>query len=150
MTARDEELGDFHWAAACAAAGIRDVKVLETRGGPHEAFGNRLATVRWGLLLLQFVRDRGQDLLDLAAAGEPSEWFDMEDLRQALGWATPPEAARVSDLLPLGVVLGELVHRRAELDEAFSASQLPETLATLRAVRQARRAAALARLQRRR
>lgn len=148
MTARDEELG-FHWAAACAAAGLGDVKVIETRGGPREAFGNRLATVRWGRVLLRFVRDRGQDLLDLAPADVPSEWFDIDDVRRALGWATPPEAA-ASGVLPLPLVLEELVRHRAQLEDRLSASQLPMTLAALRAVREARAAAALARLQRRR
>jgi len=82
-------------------------------------FGNNDAEFRAGSLLLRFVRDRGQEFLDLASVKAPLECYQFNDVQVAFGWTSTEVFAR-EEPLPLELVVALLAKHFNELNEAFS------------------------------
>lgn len=87
------------------------------------SFGNAEATFRVGSLLLRFVRDRGQEFMDLASSAMPSRFFQFGDVEIAMGWKTIDEVLAKQEPEGLDVVLARLGRYIAELNDVFSGTQ---------------------------
>lgn len=90
-------------------------------------------------LIFRFVRDRGEDFLDVAAIHRPSEYYQSDDLEIAFGWRTIDDALHKQAPEPLHDILVRLRDRMDELAKAFSQANFDETLNRLKDA-QARRA----------
>jgi hypothetical protein len=81
------------------------------------------------LLILRFVKDRGQELLDVASTASPDRLFLFDDLAVAMGWRTIDEVLAKQEPESLDVVLTRLARYVRELNEAFSWDREPLTRA---------------------
>lgn len=77
---------------------------LEVPGGLDDLCDGQV-TGRLGPLRVRFVRDRGQDWLELGPADtDPPRFFSLQDVQIALGWKTIAEVLDMRDVEPLGDV----------------------------------------------
>lgn len=84
---------------AARAAGISPSLVGATV--PRDGLGDGAAIFREGSLLIRFVRDRGQDLIDVAPEVRPRRFHLADDLEIALGWKTVDEILAMNEPEPL-------------------------------------------------
>ena len=78
-----------------------------------------------GPLLLRFVRDRGQDWLELAPSDtQPARFYSFSDVQIALGWKTVSEVLDMRDVEPLGDVLNRVASRWDEITQLLSGGAL--------------------------
>ncbi|HUG67730.1 MAG TPA: hypothetical protein VMM76_08255 [Pirellulaceae bacterium] len=120
--------------------GIRGAILIEERYDP-ESFGNAEAVYEIGGLRFRFVRDRGQDGVDIIVPGS-SDSFVFEDLSVAMGWQELNDIVNTdaeidfgkppSGPIPLRVVLEYMRHGMSDLQAAFSSPNTSSTLKKLR------------------
>ena len=130
----DPRLG--RWRNMLQTEGV-DASTLQLERCDPNTNGDALATVRFGSLVFQFVRDRGEEFIDVKSASVPKDYFSPDELGIAFGWRRPEDT--VGDFRskpnPLEGELAELVRRRGELELAFSADHW---VATVKAIAKAR------------
>lgn len=102
----------------------------------HEAqrldhFGDGEVVFEVGPLHLRFLRERGQDFLDVSPASAPGEYHPFGDVELAMGWKTVDEVWMRSEPEPLPEILQRLRRHYQQLQEAFSGTQVHATLAKL-------------------
>jgi hypothetical protein len=102
---------------------------------------------RVGPLHVRFVRDRGQDFMDMAPASDPSTYYPFADVELALGWKTAEQIVSADAPEPLSAVVDRLRSDWPELVDAFSSRRVDDTLARLAAASQRRGVAFVERLQ---
>lgn len=124
------------WKILLQTAGV-DPSTLQIERCDPNAFGNALATARWGSLVLRLVLDRGQEFIDVSSSTVSKDYFSLDEIGIAFGWSRPEDT--VGDFhskpRPLESELDELGRRRGELELAFSADNWD---ATVKAIAKAR------------
>lgn len=101
------------------AAGLADLELVSS-SSEAAGFGDAEAIFEAGSMLLRFVRDRGQEFLDIASVATPTKFFQFGDVEIAMGWKTIDEVLAKQDPEPLEAVLARLAAHFAELNSAFS------------------------------
>jgi hypothetical protein len=86
-----------------------------------------------GSLLVRFVRDRGQDFLDVAPEVRPKHFHLADDVEIAFGWKTVDEVLAKREPEPLNHVLARLASRMTEIAEAFAEDRVDFTLQEVKA-----------------
>jgi hypothetical protein len=115
---------------------MHTVKLLSGRVG-QDPFGDGEASFAWGILILHFVRDRGQEFVDLSPAHDPERRFRLDDVAVALGWRRTSEVVARTEPVPLEEELGDIASRQSEVESAFAPRNLREaSIAIERAVAQ--------------
>ena len=104
------------------SVGIEGVE-LERESFDPRNFGNGEVVFRLGPLLLRFIRDRGQDFLDIASTIAPDRFHQFDDVEIAMGWKSVEETLGKSEPEPLADMLGRLRNRLGELQSAMSGNQ---------------------------
>lgn len=88
---------------------------LQTCGRPG-ALGDDHVVGHLGPMLVRFVRDRGQDWMEIGPAdAEPRCFFSFQDVQFALGWKSIDQVLDMKDVEPLGQVLQLVADRWSEL-----------------------------------
>ncbi len=105
------------------------------------------ATFAVGSLLLRFVRERGEDFLDVASAHEPEAYCQADDVALAFGWKTLDAVLEQRAPEPLPDVLARLHDHGSELTDAFDAQHRAATMPRLEQARPRRTRAFEARLR---
>jgi len=118
-------------------AGIGDAQVLRDRYDEQD-FGDAEAVFKIGKLLLRFVRDRGQDFVDLTSAMSPDRFYQFDDVEVAMGWSSIEDVVSKSDPEDLAAVLGRVARNRTQLEEAFSGERERFTRAKVETAAEAR------------
>lgn len=86
-------------------------------------FGNGEVVFRLGPLLLRFIRDRGQDFLDVASAIAPDHFHQFDDVEIGMDWKSVEGALAKSEPEPLADMLRRMRNRLGELELAMSGNQ---------------------------
>ena len=104
--------------ADARAAGLPITNLARTLG--PDDLGNCHVTGRVGSLCLRFVRDRGQDWLEIGPTDAiPPRFYSFQDAQIAFGWKSIEEVLDMRDVEPLGDVLKLLANRLAEIARAL-------------------------------
>jgi hypothetical protein len=128
------------------SVGIEGVELMRESFDPQN-FGNGEVVFRLGPLLLRFVRDRGQDFLDIASTIAPDLFHQFDDVEIAMGWKSVEEALGKSEPEPLADILGRMRNRLGELQSAMSGNQEAFTRARIERAAEQRGAEFVKRLQ---
>jgi hypothetical protein len=107
---------------AIESVGIEGVELVRESFDPQN-FGNGEVVFRLGTLLLRFIRDRGQDFLDVASAIAPGHFHQFDDVEIGMGWRSVDEVLAKSEPEPLADMLRRMRNRLGELQSAMSGSQ---------------------------
>ena len=102
---------------------------------------------RWGPLILHFVKDRGQELVDIAMTGAPDRFFLIDDLDVAMNWRSVDEVLAKRQPEKLDAIFARLADHASELNDAFSGAREPSTRAKLQRAERERGEAFMARLR---
>jgi hypothetical protein len=127
------------------SAGIEHPKLLKADYDPA-SFGNGQASFEIGSLILRYVRDRGQEFIDLGSIQNPAKLFCFYDVEIAFGWRTIEQVIAISEPEPIETVLASFGRHREELERAFSGGHLA-TIARVEAAAAARGSAFKGRLE---
>lgn len=112
------------------AGGLADNEVIhEVLRSEH--FGDGEVVFRVGSMHLRFVRERGQDFVDVSPASAPREYYPFGDVELALGWKTVDQVWSRLEPEPLPAILARLRNHYLEFEEAFSSANALDTLAKL-------------------
>ncbi|MCI0664554.1 MAG: hypothetical protein L0220_26130 [Acidobacteria bacterium] len=104
------------------AIGIEGAELVSETFDPKN-FGNGEVVFRLGPLLLRFIRDRGQDFLDVASTIAPDRFHQFDDVEIAMGWKSVEEVLAKSEPEPLADVLVRMRNHLSELQAAMSGNQ---------------------------
>lgn len=104
-------------------------------------------TLPFGELLLRFVRDRGEDFVDVAARRHPQDSYQIDDVDVAFGWKTIDDVLAKRAPEPLRDILMRLHNHAHELTEAFNETRFADTLRVLESAQSSRARAFEARLR---
>jgi hypothetical protein len=115
---------------------------------PSELFGDGEVVFRVGPLHVRFVRERGQDYVDVGPASSPGDYRRFGDIEVAMGWKGPGQAWSRSDPEPLPAILERLRNHYEELAEAYWSANAHDTLTKLSDIKQLRAARILFHLRR--
>jgi hypothetical protein len=127
-------------------AGIEAAELV--RASPDSAsFGDTEAVFRVARLLLRFVRERGQEFMDLGATASPEQYHRFDDLEIAMGWKTIDQVLAKREPENLSEVLARVSRHLKELDEAFSPERERFTRARVERAARDRGHAFMSRLQ---
>ncbi|HLA77817.1 MAG TPA: hypothetical protein VJU18_09595 [Vicinamibacteria bacterium] len=129
-----------------SAAGLGPAKLARERRD-EEHSRNAEVVFSIGTLRLRFVRDRGQEFLDLASSAEPERFFLFDDVELAMGWRTIDAVVTKQNPADLRNVLARIKERQDELDHAFSTTHWTHTAGRLESAAKLRGDAFLRRLQ---
>ena len=113
-----------------AAAGLPSGEVIDEVVHP-EHFGDGEVAFKVGPMHLRFVRQRGQDFVDVSPASVPGQYHQFGDVELAMGWETVDQVWSRNEPEPLTSVVERLQTHYAEFSEAFSSARASETLAKL-------------------
>jgi hypothetical protein len=128
------------------AAGLRDAELQSLTYEPAH-FGNGEAIFRVGALLLRIVRDRSQDLLDVASNVVPTQFHPVEDIEVAMGWKAMSEILTRKEPEQLDPVLSRLARHFDELSDALSGDRERLTRARIEKATRERGQAFISRLR---
>ena len=112
------------------AAGIEGA-LLQGEAVDPEHFGDGEVVLRLGALMLRFIRDRGEDFLDVGSAAAPDRFHQFDDVEIAMGWRSLDQVLAKKEPAPLTNVLLRLRERLSELQSAMSSDQEPFTKARI-------------------
>jgi len=122
--------------ALLAEAGLHGALVASRQD--DQSFGDAEAIYQVGSLLLRFVRDRGQDFLDIAAVNAPDQFHRFDDVEIATGLKT--ETQNPMEDRPEGIA--DTVARIASLvpvmETAFDGQHIAETVGKIAGVSESR------------
>lgn len=114
----------------------------------HGTEGEPIAvTLPVGALLIRFVRDRGEDYVDVAARHEPQTFYQADDVDVAFGWKKTDDVLAKRAPEPLRDVLMRLHDHAPDLARAFGEKNHSDTLRLLEGARLMRTRAFEARLR---
>ena len=100
--------------AEVLAAGLPIRDLTGSLGADDACDGDLVGQI--GPLLVRFVRDRGQDWLEVGPPdAEPPRFYSFCDVQIALGWKTVSQVLDMQDVEPLGDVLKRVASRWAEI-----------------------------------
>ena len=94
-------------------------KIISSEYAP-KSFGDSLAVLQSENLRLRWVRDRGQNMLEIAALAEPGTWWGLQSIREVITGEDPKPEDR------LGMLLTTLQQLLPAIAEAFG-PKLAET-----------------------
>jgi hypothetical protein len=134
-------------AAQLKAAGIERADLVE-KSPENGAFGDSEAIFRIGSLLLRFVRERGQEFIDISGGTTADRFHQFSDIEIAMGWSTIEEELAKREPEQLSQVLDRVSRHLAELDGAFSNGREQLTHARIERAARERGEAFVRRLQR--
>jgi hypothetical protein len=100
---------------------------LERDTCDEDQFGNAEAVFNIGSLRFRFLRDRGQEFLELGSSAEPGRFFLVDDVEVAMGWKTVEEALTKQCPDDLRDVLARIGAKRKEIKSAFSLANWPDS-----------------------
>lgn len=100
------------------SVGISDAEIV-ARDSVGSDSKNAEVIIRSGLILLRFIRDRGQEFLDLGSVAAPNSLFQFCDVEIAMGWKTIDEVLAMREPDRIDVVLAKLALHFMELSDAF-------------------------------
>jgi hypothetical protein len=127
-------------------AGIEAAELV--RASPDGAsFGDAEAVFRVARLLLRFVRERGQEFMDLGANASPEQFHQFDDVEIAMCWKTIDQVLAKREPENLSQVLARVSRHLKELDEAFSPERERFTRARVERAARDRGGAFVSRLQ---
>ena len=112
------------------ALGLSQMKLLNAHYDKH-SFGDAEALFQYGSLLFRFVRDRGQDFLDIAPTSEPDHFFQFDDVELAMGWKTIDEILSKKEPEGLKQLLVCVKENIKTLESVFSPERAAGTVALL-------------------
>jgi hypothetical protein len=134
------------WTDRLRAAGLQSPELLSaTYDAAH--FGNAEATFRIGSMLVRIVRDRGQELLNVASSLAPAQFHPIEDVEIALGWKTIDDVLARQEPEQLDVAISRLAQRFDQLAEGLSGERERLTRARIERATRDRRQAFIDRLR---
>lgn len=85
-------------------------------------FGNEIVTGEIRPLSMRFIRDRGQDWLDVGPINAtPPRFYSFRDVQIALGWKSIPEILDMREVEPLGDVLKSIASQWQDILTTLSA-----------------------------
>lgn len=119
--------------ALMAEAGLRGSLVSARQNDRY--FGDAEVIYQVGSLLLRFVRDRGQNFLDIASANAPEEFHQFRDIETVMGWKAEvqnPAKESLEDIAKVVARLGALI---PTLECAFDEQHSGATVAKIARVR---------------
>jgi hypothetical protein len=132
--------------ARLSEAGIEAAALV--RASPDSAsFGDAEAVFRVAGLLLRFVRDRGQEFMDVGADIAPERFHQFDDVEIAMGFKTIDQVLAKREPENLTEVLARVSRHLKELDEAFSPEHERFTRARIERVARDRGYAFISRLR---
>lgn len=100
-------------------AGLRFVRPAEEVA--RDSAGNEAVVGELGPILVRFVRDRGQDWLELGPSNaEPRRFYSFQDVQVALGWKSCEEVLAMKEVEPLGQILQRITSGWLEITKVFS------------------------------
>ena len=138
-------------AKACLnAAGIADVELIASLSYPPTNFGDSEVIFRFHAILVRFIRDRGQEFVDLALNSAPSHFYQFDDVAVAMGWTSLSDLLSRSEPAPIGSVVDQLARNLCLLEEAFSDAHQSSTRAKFEKAAHEREQAIMDSLRRRR
>lgn len=108
--------------------GRLDLRLIRASVGENDAGDGEAVFFAGGTLLLRFLRDRGQDFVDIAARASPERFFQFGDVEIALGWKSAEQVINVAEPEALVSVIQRLTGRLEELEKAFSPPECNRTL----------------------
>jgi len=113
-----------------AAAGLPNDEVI------HEAvhtdhFGDSEVAFKVGPMHLRFIRQRGQDFMDVSPASVPGEYHPFGDVELAMGLKTVDQVWSRNEPEPLSAIVERLRSHYAQFVDAFSNARSSETLEKL-------------------
>lgn len=111
-------------------AGLPSGEVIHEVVHP-EHFGDSEIIFKVGPMHLRFVRQRGQDFVDVSPASVPGQYHQFGDVELAMGWKTVDQVWSRNEPEPLASVVERLRVRYAEFSDAFSSARASETLTKL-------------------
>ena len=115
---------------------------------PPEHFGDGEVVFRIGPLLVRFVRERGENFVDVGPSSTPGEFHRYGEVELAMGWKTAEQAWSRSEPEPLPAIMERLRNRYEQLAEAYWSANARDTLAKLDDARDLRAARVLFHLRR--
>jgi hypothetical protein len=78
---------------------------------------------------LRFVRQKGQDFVDVSPASVPGQYHQLGDVELAMGWKTVDPVWSRPEPEPLTSIVERLRAHYLEFADAFSSARASETLA---------------------
>jgi len=135
-----------HLTAQLNAAAI-EIDFVLSEDYDKENFGNGQVLVRVGSLTLRFVRDRGQDFLELVLGGDTGESVRFDDICVAMGWRRVEDVVLRTSPALIRDELEELCRHRESLEKAVRPENLASTLVIVRQAIKARETAYLQTLE---
>ena len=111
-------------------AGLTQDKIIHEAVRPDH-FGDGEVIFEVGPMHLRFVRERGQDFIDVSPASTPGRYYPFGDVELAMGWKTVDEVWSRAEPEPLSAILERVRKHYPQFEEAFSSTTAPETLAKL-------------------
>lgn len=135
-----------NWVDRLRTAGLNEPEILSAAENP-KSFGNAEATLRVGVMLIQIVRDRGQELLSVAFDSDPDHFYPIEDIEVAMGWQALEDITSREELEQLDLVLSRLAEHFDQLADAISSEREQLTLARIERAKRERSKAFIDRLR---
>lgn len=117
--------------------GIGQTKLIHESYDPKN-FGNAEAVFEIGNLRLRFIRDRGQDFVDLGSSIRPGQYYLFDDVSLMMGWENLKEIVGADKPISLTKALRYIQNDLSKLDKAFSAEEIMSTNAKLRSAERER------------
>ena len=111
------------------SAGLQGAKLVSS--SPEGRFGDSEAIFQVGPILLRFVRDRGQEFLDLAFAAAKGQFFQWDEIQAGMGWKSIDDVVAKKEPDSLQQVVTQLVMHYVELNSAFSEANAEATRAKI-------------------
>lgn len=131
-----------HVISKAQAAGLSDFEFVASTAESN-SFGDSEAILRIGPLHLRFIRDRGQEYMDVAFSETPDHFYMFEDLETAMGWRGVSEVFGRHVPKELDRALGCLAEHFSELCAASSGPPAKLTIARVERAERTREAAFL-------
>ena len=101
-------------------------------------FGNAAAVFEIGNLRLRFIRDRGQDFVDLGSSISPGQYYLFDDVSLMMGWENLKEIVGADKPISVTRALRYVQNDLNKLDKAFSAEEIMSTNAKLKSAERER------------
>jgi hypothetical protein len=117
--------------------GISHAKLIH-ESYDQQNFGNAEAVFEIGHLRLRFIRDRGQDFVDLGSSTSPGHYYLFDDVSVMMRWESLNDIVGVDEPISLNKALGYIQNDLDKLDKAFSAEEIISTNAKLKSAERQR------------
>ena len=111
--------------------GMTDAKLIHESYDP-QSFGNAEAIFELGHVRLRFIRDRGQDFVDLGSSSTPGHYYLFDDVSVVMGWENLNNIINVDKPIGLSKALSFIQNDFDRLNKAFSPNEIRFTNAKLK------------------